>query len=86
MLASSSDAIISDLAKYELAAISADSAKLQSYTASQHAIYKDLAMVESALLLMKEGKTEQAHQKLSLVSESSSMYKVARSLMHYGVK
>ncbi len=85
-LKASDDAIISDLARYELAALQSDAAQLQSYASSQKAIYKDLAILESALLLIKNNQTEQAHQKLSLISQDSPLHKVAKSLMHYGVK
>ncbi len=85
-LQASDDAIVSDLAAYELAALQSDAVKLQRYASSQKAIYKDLATLESALLLIKENQTEQAHQKLSLISPESPLYKVAKSLMHYGVK
>jgi len=85
-LKTSNDAIISDLATYELAALQSDAAQLQSYASSQQAIYKDLATLESALLLIKNNQTEQAHQKLSLISQESPLYKVAKALMHYGVK
>ncbi len=85
-LQSSDDTILSDLATYEIAAIESDAAKLQNYASSQRAIYKDLAVIESALLLMKEKQIDQARQKLSLISQESPLYKVAASLMHYGVK
>ncbi len=85
-LASSTDALISDLAKYELAVLSSNESKISSYATSQNAIYKDLAIVQSALILMKNDQTQRAHQKLSLVSQDSPLFKVAKSLMHYGVK
>jgi hypothetical protein len=86
VLKSSDDAIISDLATYELAALSSDNKHVQNYASKQNAIYKDLAIVESALLLMKKDETTRAQQKLSLIAQDSPLYKVAKSLMHYGVK
>jgi hypothetical protein len=85
-LSASDDAVISDLASYEIAAIKSDNASLQSYTSKQQAIYKDLAIVENALLLMKKDETTKAQQKLSLISQDSPVHNVAKSLMHYGVK
>jgi len=85
-LTSSDDAIISDLASYEIAARKSDDAALQSYTSKQQAIYKDLAIVENALLLMKKDETTKAQQKLSLIAQDSPVHNVAKSLMHYGVK
>jgi len=85
-LKASDDAIIRDLATYEVAARQSNAAQLQHYASSQKAIYKDLATLESALLLIKNNQTDQAHQKLSLISQDSALYKIAKSLMHYGVK
>jgi hypothetical protein len=78
--------IISDLAKYELAQSSKDITKLDDYASRQNAIYADLAIVQSAVMLMNDGKTDQAHQKLATINENSSLYKVAKALLHYGVK
>ncbi|MEA2112174.1 MAG: hypothetical protein U9P71_09020 [Campylobacterota bacterium] len=85
-LSVSDDDVISDLATYELAVINADEKALASYTSKQNAIYKDLAILENSLLLMKSDQNQKAQQKLSLISEDSPLYKVAKSLMHYGVK
>ena len=75
--------IINDLAKYEL---SNDANSLDSYASTQDAIYKDLALVQSAVLLLKENKIEEAHNKLIKVSKKSSLSKIANALMHYGLK
>lgn len=85
-LQNSQTIIISDLAKYELAQSSKDMAKLDAYASRQNAIYADLAIVQSAVMLMNEGKNEQAHQKLATINENSSLYKIAKALLHYGVK
>ncbi len=85
-LTSSADAIISDLAKYEIAVIGSDESKISSYATSQNAIYRDLAIIQSALLLMKNDQIQRAHQKLSLISQDSPLFKISKSLMHYGVK
>ncbi len=78
--------LIGDLVAYEMAQNSKDVAKLESYASMQNAIYKDLAQVQSAVILLHEGKTELAHQKLSQVGENSPLSKVAKALLHYGVK
>ncbi|MBU0720469.1 hypothetical protein KJ877_03945 [bacterium] len=75
--------IIGDIASYELAK---DVKSLNNYASKQGVIYKDLALVQSAVLLMHEKKMDQAHQKLQMVSEDSSMSKIAKALLHYGVK
>lgn len=78
--------ILKDLISYELAGESKDVATLNSYASNQDAIYRDLAQVQSAVVLINEGKIDSAHTKLSTISESSSLYKVAKALQHYGVK
>jgi len=78
--------IISDAASYEVAQNRADIKALESYAQNQNAIYKDMAQVEAALLLIREGKVDEAHAKLSLVSATSPLAQVAQALKHYGVK
>ena len=75
--------MISDLATYELAQ---DPNSLDSYASQQGAVYKDLALVQSAILLMNDNKIEQAHQKLAQISIQSPLSKIASALLHYGVK
>lgn len=85
-LRNSNAALVSDLASYELAVESKDLSTLDTYSLKQESIYKDLAQVQSAVLLIESGKTEEAHQKLSLITVDSPLAQVAASLMHYGVK
>ncbi len=75
--------LISDLATYELAQ---DAASLSSYALKQDAIYKDLALVQSAVILMNENKIDKAHQELSKIGLQSPLAKIASALLHYGVK
>lgn len=82
-LSSSKTLIVSDLVKYELAA---DSALLESYASKQDAIFKDLALVQSAVVFLNENKIEEARNKLSMVSKDSSLNKLVAALMHYGIK
>ena len=86
MLKDSNAQLVSDLATYELAQNSQDISKLDTYTLKQDSIYKDLAQIQSAILLMNEGKNDKAHEKLLLIDEASSLIKVAKALLHYGVK
>lgn len=78
--------IVSDLVAYELAQNSKDISALGDYSSKQDAIYKDLALVQSAVFLMNDDKIEKARQKLVQVSEQSSLNQVAKALLHYGVK
>jgi len=82
-LKGSSAMIISDLAKYELAA---DSAALEEYASKQNAIYRDLALVKSAVMLLNENKVDKAMAALSKVSAESSLNELVSVLKHYGVK
>lgn len=85
-LKNSEAAMIGDLASYELATGSKELEKLETYSLKQESIYKDLANVQSAVLLIENGKVEEAHQKLSLITVDSPLAQVSKSLMHYGVK
>ncbi len=78
--------LVGDLSTYELAQNSKDIDALNNYAAKQNSIYRELAQVQSAVMLMHEGKTDLAHQKLATISEQSSLNKVAQALLHYGVK
>lgn len=77
---------VADIAAYEAAAIKEDKAGLESYTKMQGALYKDLALVELAVIAMHEGNIAQAHQQIALIPEDSTMFQVGRSLSHYGIK
>ncbi len=85
-LKSSKALAVADLASYQAASLEKKTADLNSYTNNEDAIYRDMAAVQSAVLLMQENKIDQAQRKLALVSSSSPVYAVAKSLMHYGVK
>lgn len=85
-LKSSDVAPLSDLATYELAQNSKDVNTLTTYTLTQDAIYKDLAQVQAAIILMNEGSTDKAHLKLQTITDTSPLAKIAKALLHYGVK
>jgi hypothetical protein len=78
--------IVNDVAQYEAAEYKGDIKELQAYSQKENAIYKDLSIVMSAVLLMQDGKVEDAKSKLSMINESSPLAQVATALMHYGVK
>lgn len=75
--------IVSDLVKYELAQ---DSASLENYASKQDAIFRDLALVKAAVMLINENKIDEAKNKLSKVSKESSLKNLVAALMHYGIK
>lgn len=77
---------VADIASYELAAIEKDPVKLESYTKMQGALYKDLAVIEEALMMIRDGKVSQAQQNLQTIQENSPLYQIAQMVQHYGVK
>ncbi|MEA1956476.1 MAG: hypothetical protein U9N02_08290 [Campylobacterota bacterium] len=78
--------LVNDLASYELAQASNDLDGLDAYASKEGALYKDLALVESAVILLKQNKIDEAHEKLFQIPTGSSLSKVASALLHYGVK
>jgi len=74
------------MASYQVAVLKRDQAALASYSLNRNAIFKDMAVVEEAVLLLESNKTAEAHQRLSTISKESPVYKVSRLLLHYGVK
>lgn len=85
-LSSSSSDVIADLSRYELAALKKEKSALNEYALNQKSILKDLAILDEAVLLMQEGKTEEAKVRLGMIDEQSSVKKMAMLLQHYGVK
>ena len=77
---------LADLIRYELAQSKQDVNELTTYALAQDAIYKDLAQVQSAIILMNDGETDKAHSKLQTIAEASPLSKIAKTLLHYGVK
>jgi len=75
--------IVGDLVAYEL---STDPSSLENYASKQDAIFRDLALVQGAVMLFNENKIEEARYKLSKVSKDSSLGKLVEALMHYGIK
>ncbi|EDZ61379.1 hypothetical protein SMGD1_2439 [Sulfurimonas gotlandica GD1] len=85
-LTNSSAIMVGDLAKYELAQDTKNAASLDAYASKQDAVYRDLALVQSAIILMSNSQIQKAHEKLSQISPQSSLNKIANALLHYGVK
>ena len=77
---------LADLTRYELAQNKQDVNELTTYALTEDAIYKDLAQVQAAIILMNEGQTDKAHSKLKTITEASPLSKIAKELLHYGVK
>lgn len=77
--------VVADLSFYELASQSKDMGKLADYSKKDEALFKDLAIVQQAILLMRAGDTKKAHTELQKIATESPLHNVANSLMHYGV-
>lgn len=75
--------IIDDLVKYELAN---DAVSLNEYASKQDAIFRDLALLQSAVLLLNSNKIEEARNELLKISQESPLSNLAKSLLHYGIK
>jgi len=77
-LSSSTDEIIADLSNYHLAILEGKPAESQ--------LYGDIALVNNAYLLIKEGKVTEAKEELELISEESPVYNISKMIKHYSVK
>jgi predicted negative regulator of RcsB-dependent stress response len=79
------DTVLSDIASYQVISLSKDTTALNSYSYSQNAIFRDLAIVSEAYSLIESGKVDEAKNRLSFIEDGSSLQKVANLLKHYGV-
>jgi hypothetical protein len=85
-LAASPAAEIADMSRYEAAAIGQDQAALDRYANEQGALYKDMALIDEAVLLLRAGKTDEAHRRLKMINGESPVAPLATALAHYGVQ
>ncbi len=85
-LASSNLPVVSDMASYEAAVRTQDEKALSQYELKQHAIYKDLALADEAVLYLSADKVKKAKEKLASINEASPLGGVVKILSHYGVK
>lgn len=85
-LGASQVASVADLAAYHKAVLSEDAAALEAYTLKPDAIYRDYALLQLGVLLLREGRTQEAHQKLQMIPEDSMLSRYVQPLMHYGAK
>jgi len=85
-LKNSTTFIVEDLVKYELAQNADNIDSLNNYSLKQDAIYKDLAQIQVAVILINQGKISDAREKLFLIDKQSPLSNVTQLLLHYGVK
>jgi hypothetical protein len=79
------DQTISDLATYQVASLKKDIEVLNSYSYREGAVYKDLAIVSEAFLLIQNGKVDEAKTRLDFIEDTSALSKVKNILKHYGI-
>ena len=78
--------ILKDLATYESAQNKQDINQLQSYASKSNAIYRDLAIVQTAIIYMNQNKIEEAKEQLAQININSPLNEIVKVLNHYGVK
>ena len=77
-LVSSENSIISDISRYHLAVIEGTSVESE--------LYGDMALINNANLLIKEGKMGKAKEQLALIDEQSPVHNIATIIKHYTIK
>jgi hypothetical protein len=77
-LSSSENEIVSDISGYHLA--------IMKGTAVSSKLYAEVALLNNAHLLIKEGKISEANDELSSIEESSPLYNISKIMKHYTIK
>jgi len=77
-LSSSKNGIIADLSAYHLAVLEGKPAKSE--------LNGDVALVNNAYLLIKDGKVSEAKDELDSISEESPVYNISKMIKHYSIK
>ena len=77
-LASSKNEFISDMSAYHLSVLEGKE--------SSSELYKDIAILNNANLLIKNGKMDDAKNELDLIDEQSAVYNISTIIKHYTIK
>ncbi|MBD3793292.1 MAG: hypothetical protein IE889_03930 [Campylobacterales bacterium] len=77
-LSSSANEMIADISRYHLAILENREAKSK--------YYNEIAIINNANLLIRQGKIEEAKAALSQIAEDSPMHKMALLMKHYTIK
>lgn len=77
-LSSSKNELISDIAGYHLAIMRGKEASSD--------LYAEVAVVNNAHLLIKQGKVSEANDELSAIEEKSPLYNISKIMKHYVIK
>ncbi len=82
----SSNPEVADMAAYEHALLTNNTAELNAYTKRQGALFQEMALMVLAVENIQQGDVKTAGEKLAFIKEESSLFPVAQALSHYGVK
>lgn len=77
-LSSSKNELIADIAGYHLAIMRGKEASSD--------LYAEVAVVNNAHLLIKQGKVSEANDELSAIEEKSPLYNISKIMKHYVIK
>ncbi len=77
---------VADLASYQLASLKKNRKLLDAYSHKNNAIYKQIAILQSAYLLIKAHHPAEANVQLKTIAISSPINQIAKILSHYGIK
>jgi hypothetical protein len=77
-LSISKNEFISDMSSYHLSVLEGKM--------SDSKLYKEVATVNNAYLLIKEGKMDEAKNQLDLIDEQSPVYNISTIIKHYTIK
>ena len=77
-LSSSKNEFISDMSSYHLAVLEGKPATSE--------LHGDVALINNAYLLIKEGKVSEAKEQLETINEESPVYNISKMIKHYSIK
>jgi hypothetical protein len=77
---------VADVSAYEAAALAKAPASLGGYASRLDSIYRDMAIVDEAVLLIHAGKSKEARQRLRMIDAESPLAPLAEALSHYGIQ
>ncbi|MCT7617638.1 tetratricopeptide repeat protein [Aliarcobacter butzleri] len=75
--------LLKELVKFQTATASNNIEKLNSLSMQNDFLLKEFALFNKALILVNEGKYEEAKKELSQISQTSKAYELATLLNHY---
>ncbi len=77
-LSNSKNEFISDMSHYHLLVMEGKVVESK--------LYRDFALIDSAVIYIKEGKMNEARDQLALIDEKSPVYNISKVINHYTIK